>query len=194
MRPETADSPVRLPLLVLGVGNTLCTDDGAGPAAVERLLERWDPPIGVRVLDGGTLGLSLLPILADADAAILLDAVRVGEAAPGTLVRLTGDDVPTATRQQLTVHQVGVADLLDGLHLLGRLPERLVLLGVVPESIEIGYGVSPCVEPTLEILAERAVAEAAALGFRFRPREEDDGPSSLVEAGAGAAGRAADAG
>jgi hydrogenase maturation protease len=194
VRPETADSPVRLPLLVLGVGNTLCTDDGAGPAAVERLLERWDPPIGVRVLDGGTLGLSLLPILADADAAILLDAVRVGEAPPGTLVRLTGDDVPTATRQQLTVHQVGVADLLDGLHLLGRLPERLVLLGVVPESIEIGYGVSACVEPTLEILAERAVAEAAALGFRFRPREEHDAEPSLVEAGAVAAGRAADAG
>jgi hydrogenase maturation protease len=179
-------------LLVLGLGNTLCTDDGAGPAAVERLLSRWEPPVGVRVLDGGTLGLSLLPLLADAEAAILVDAVRVGDTPPGTVVRLTGEDVPAATRQQLSVHQVGVADLLDGLHLLGKLPPRLVLLGVVPESLELGFGVSATVEPALDVLAERAVDEAAALGFRFRRRRESHAATPPVEAGA-AAGRAADA-
>ena len=181
-----------VPLLVLGLGNTLCTDDGVGPAVVERLLEKWEPPVGVRVLDGGTLGLSLLPLLADAEAVILLDAVRMGEEPPGTLVRLTGEDVPTATRQQLSVHQVGVADLLDGLHLLGKLPPRLVLLGVVPESLELGYGVSALLEPALDVLVARAVQEAASLGFRFRRREEDHDPPPLVATGS-APGRAADA-
>lgn len=182
-----------VPLLVLGLGNTLCTDDGVGPFVVERLLARWEPPVGVRVLDGGTLGLSLLPLVADAEAVILLDAVRVGDAPPGTLVRLTGEDVPTATRHQLSVHQIGVADLLDGLQLLGKLPPRLVLLGVVPESLELGFGVGETVRPALDLLVERAVEEAAALGFRFRRREDDHEALPRVPSPAGAPGRLAEA-
>lgn len=192
--PREAAAPLAgVPLLVLGLGNTLCTDDGAGPFVVERLLARWEPPVGVRVLDGGTLGLSLLPLVADAEAVILLDAVRVGDAPPGTLVRLTGEDVPTATRHQLSVHQIGVADLLDGLQLLGKLPPRLVLLGVVPESLELGYGVGAAVRPALDLLAERTVEEAATLGFRFRPREEDHAALPRLLSPAGASSRIAEA-
>ena len=60
----------RTPLLILGLGNVLCADDGAGVVAVARLLQRWQGPNGVRILDGGTLGLALLPELQDADRAI----------------------------------------------------------------------------------------------------------------------------
>ena len=66
----------RVPLLILGLGNVLLEDDGVGGAAVSLLLERFSPPAGVDVLDGGTLGLSLLPYLENADAVILVDAVR----------------------------------------------------------------------------------------------------------------------
>jgi hydrogenase maturation protease len=161
-------------LLVLGLGNLLCGDDGAGVAAVELLRERYQEPSGVSVLDGGTLGLSLLPYVEDASDAILVDAVRA-DLSPGSCVRLEGEEVSLAARERLSVHQIGVADLLGGAHLVGRLPERLVLLGIVPEKVDLRFGRSPSVEAGLPHLVERIVAEAKAWGYRFVPRSEHEG-------------------
>ncbi len=163
----------RMDLLILGLGNVLCGDDGLGAAALARLDRRWRCPPGVRAVDGGTLGLSLLPLVESADALILVDAVRA-DAAPGTLVRLTDADVPPAARQRLSVHQIGVADLLDALAWRGRMPGRLVLLGIVPETIELGLGRSPAVEGALPSLIAAIVAEAARLGSPLVPRQHHE--------------------
>ena len=124
----------RTPLLVLGLGNLLLEDDGVGPAALALLAERYEPPVGVQVFDGGTLGLSLLPYVEDAASVILVDAINADEP-PGTFVRLDGDEVAPAVATRLSVHQVGVADLLEAARWSDRLPPRLVLLGLVPESM-----------------------------------------------------------
>jgi hydrogenase maturation protease len=163
----------RIPLLILGLGNVLLEDDGVGGAAVSLLLDRFEPPPGVTVFDGGTLGLSLLPYIEMADAVILVDAVRADDA-PGTVVRLDGDDVAPAVATRLSPHQVGVADLLDGAHWLGRYPNRVLLLGLVPESIELGVGLSPRVRASLPRLVEQIVHEANGLGFVFEPRDDED--------------------
>jgi hydrogenase maturation protease len=162
----------RTPLLVLGLGNVLLEDDGVGAAAVALLVDQYEVPPGVQVLDGGTLGLSLLPYLDAADAVILVDAVRA-EGQPGSFVRLTGDDVAPAVATRLSPHQVGVADLLDGARWLGRYPQRVVLFGLVPESMELAVGLSGRVRPALPSLVERIVDEARALGFAFRRRSAD---------------------
>ncbi len=163
----------RLPLLILGLGNVLLEDDGVGGAAVSLLLDRFEPPAGVRVFDGGTLGLSLLPYVENADAVILVDAVKA-DGAPGTLVRLDGDDVAPAVATRLSPHQVGVADLLDGARWLGHYPRRVVLLGLVPASMELSVGLSPLVRASLLELVEQIVAEASSLGFTFDKRDVDD--------------------
>jgi hydrogenase maturation protease len=163
----------RTPLLVLGLGNVLLEDDGVGASAVAVLRERYTVPSGVRVLDGGTLGLSLLPYLQSADALILVDAVRT-DAAPGSLVRLTGDDVAPAVATRLSPHQVGVADLLDGARWLERYPRQVVLLGIVPESMELAVGLSSRVRAALPSLVEQVIVEAEMLGFDFRPKNADE--------------------
>ena len=157
------------PLLVLGLGNVLLEDDGIGAAAVALLLERYEPPQDVQVLDGGTLGLSLLPYLEDADAVILVDAIKTDKR-PGTLVRLDGDDVPPAVATRLSPHQVGVVDLLDGARWLEQYPARLVLLGLVPERMELAVGLSRNVRLALPSLVDCIVDEARSLGFAFRRR------------------------
>ncbi|HSQ64715.1 MAG TPA: HyaD/HybD family hydrogenase maturation endopeptidase [Polyangiaceae bacterium] len=157
-------------LLVLGLGNPLCGDDGAGVAAVSRLRERYLPPPGVLVLDGGTLGLSLLPYLREARAVILVDAVAAQEPA-GTLVRLQGDDVARAAAHRLSVHQIGVADLLDGARLLGGYPEVLVLVGVVPAHTELSIERSPAVQARVDDLVQAVVDEAGRMGHVFERRE-----------------------
>jgi hydrogenase maturation protease len=162
-----------VPLLVLGLGNVLCGDDGLGAVAVHLLERQHQVPDGVQVLDGGTLGLSLLPYLEQAEQAILVDAIRADHP-PGTLVRLEGDDVAPAVAERLSVHQVGVVDLLDAARWRGRLPPRLVLLGLVPESLELGVRRTTAVEAALPSLVDAVVAEARALGHVFGPRSDDE--------------------
>ena len=162
----------RTPLLILGLGNILCTDDGVGAVAVHRLLREYDAPDGVQVLDGGTLGLSLLPSLEEADAAILVDAIRA-DGPPGTLVRIEGEEVAPAVAARLSVHQVGVADLLDSARLLGRCPPRLVLVGLVPADLGLGLTLTPAVNAGLPGLVSAVVREARALGYRFLPWDAD---------------------
>lgn len=166
----SSDRPV--PLLVLGLGNVICGDDGLGAVAVHLLQRRYQAPEGVSVLDGGTLGLSLLPYLEEAHEAILVDAIR-GDGPPGSFVRLEGDDVAPAVASRLSVHQVGVADLLEGARWRDRYPSRVVLLGLVPESLELGLGRTPAVEAALPGLVDRVVAEARTLGHVFVPRVSD---------------------
>ncbi len=156
-------------LLVLGLGNVLLGDDGAGVEAAMLIKSRFRVPDGVEVLDGGTLGLSLLGAISEAETAVLVDAVRADDAPPGTILRLEGDEVPPAVAQRLSPHQVGVADLLDAARLIGRYPSRLVLCGVVPQSIELNVGLTAPVAAAIPALVDSVVAECARLGL---PLEE----------------------
>lgn len=161
-----------VPLLVLGLGNLLCGDDGLGAAAVARLDRDWEGPEGALVFDGGTLGLALLPYLEDAQDVILVDAVSTDDP-PGTPVRLSGEDVGPAVAERLSVHQIGVADLLDGARLRGLYPPRLVLLGLVPATLGLGIRRSPVVERRMPELVAEVVAEARRMGHVFVRRPGD---------------------
>jgi hydrogenase maturation protease len=166
----------RTPLVVLGLGNVLLEDDGVGAAAVAVLRDRYVAPPGVLVLDGGTLGLALLPYVQSADNLILVDAIRTNEPA-GSLVRLQDDEVGPAVATRLSPHQVGVADLLDAARWLDGYPERVTLLGLVPDSMELVVGLSPHVRASLPMLVAGVVNEARTLGFVFRPRTGDEIPA-----------------
>ncbi len=174
--------PERAALLVLGLGNVLCGDDGLGALAVHLLQRDFLAPEGAVVIDGGTLGLSLLPLIQDAERVLLVDAIRNAGAHPGAAVRLHGDDVAPAVRERLSVHQIGVADLLDGARLLGCCPPSMTLLGLVPEDLGLRVGLSPAVERAMPGLVERIITEARALGFEFRPRPYDEKSSRVDDA------------
>jgi hydrogenase maturation protease len=180
-REAAAQAPGRTPVLVLGLGNLLCADDGLGVVAVEALRRRHVVPAGVSLVDGGTLGLALLPTLESAERVWILDAVAA-DAPPGTLVRLEGQAVEPALRERLSPHQIGVADLLDAMHWRDTWPAELRVLGLVPESFALDIGLSPAVAAGLEALVVAAVEELAAAGHLLRPRT--GGPDDPL-AGAG---------
>jgi len=143
--------------VVLGLGNVLHSDDGAGAQIIKRLRE--DPRVGkdVSLIEGGTLGLELLPYVWDCSRLIVVDAVDVGEA-PGTLIRMSRDELNSLPGNS-SVHQLGVSDLLVALRVLADRQPDVVLLGVQPADTEWSTTLSPAVEAAMNNLADAVVHE-----------------------------------
>ncbi len=158
-------------LLILGLGNVLLGDDGLGAAAVVELKHNYEIAPGVRVEDGGTLGLALLGLFVESRHVILVDAIRAN-AQPGTLVRIDGDEVAPAVRERLSPHQVGVADLLDAARLIDSFPASVTLLGLVPERMDLSIERSDPVNEGLDGLVEAIVREARGLGYELSPKSD----------------------
>jgi hydrogenase maturation protease len=150
-------------VLVLGVGNTLMCDDGAGPAVIGALA-RSAPQAGVRLVDGGTCGLALLPEIETCAALIVVDAALIDGPA-GRVATYEGAAMDALLRGvKSTAHEVAMTDLLDGARALGALPERRALVAVKPARIAVGL------EPTPDVAAALPEAQAAveALVARWR--------------------------
>jgi hydrogenase maturation protease len=158
--------------LVLGLGNILLGDEGVGVRVVERLLEQYDFPEGVRVMDGGTLGLDLLPYVEDASRLLVVDAVQARKP-PGTLVRMAGDEIPVfLDASKVSPHQEGLQDLLAVAVLKGHLPGEVVFWGVQVESLGVGLDLSEAVAGQVDALAGRVLAELARWGFDVQRKAE----------------------
>lgn len=150
--------------LVLGLGNTVMSDDGAGVRVVNHLAQWHRFPDHVTLLDGGTLGLDILPRLEGVDRLLVVDAVDSGQI-PGCLIRLAGDDVPVALATKLSPHQMGLKDLLAVAELQGILPAEVVLAGVQPGCIEMGMDLSVEVDAAITGLAELVLGELERWGI-----------------------------
>jgi hydrogenase maturation protease len=146
--------------VVVGVGNTILSDDGVGVHAARVLMR--DPRLGpgIAVLDGGTLGLELLAYIAEARQILFLDAVDTGTV-PGTLVRMTGRELLDA-KSGWSVHQLGIADLMAAIALVSRNNPEVVVLGVQPADVNWGTSLSPAVQAALTPLVDAALGQLRA--------------------------------
>ncbi|WP_027713779.1 HyaD/HybD family hydrogenase maturation endopeptidase [Desulfuromonas sp. TF] len=154
-------------ILVLGLGNALMSDDGFGSRMAEMLQTRFRFSSGVAVLDGGTLGLDLLPRLEGIDRLLIIDALEM-DAEPGAVFRLEGEEVPRAFASKLSVHQMGVQDLLAVAELQGHLPSELVVWGVQPGTVEMGLDLTPAVTAATDKVLAGVLEELRAWGVDLR--------------------------
>jgi len=163
----TAVQP-HISVLVLGIGNLVMGDDGVGVLVAQRLQQEYRFAENVEIVDGGTLGLDLLPKLENISNLIMIDAVETGQSA-GTCVRLCGRELPIALETKISPHQMGLKDLLAVSELMGHLPKEMVLIGVQPGSIEMEIGLTAEVEAQLEILVSNVLNELANWGIIATP-------------------------
>ncbi|WP_240784078.1 HyaD/HybD family hydrogenase maturation endopeptidase [Tabrizicola caldifontis] len=131
-------------ILILGIGNVLWADEGFGVRCVEAMAETHALPPNVRLLDGGTQGLYLLPFLEDTDALLVFDAIDYG-LPPGTLKVVTNDEVPAFMgAKKMSLHQTGFQDVIATATLMGYRPRDMVLIGCQPAELDdYGGGLRP---------------------------------------------------
>jgi len=164
----------RCEALALGIGNVLWADEGFGVRAIEALHATYVFPEAITLLDGGTQGLYLFPIVAAARRVLVLDAIDFG-LAPGSLKVLRGGEVPAWSAAKMSPHQTGFNDVLALAALRGQAPEAITLIGVQPEVLaDLGGSLRDAVKARLPEAVELAAAELASWGFAGTRRPPGD--------------------
>lgn len=144
------DPIARSSILIVGIGNTLLSDDGFGVHVAEELRPALEADGHIKVLDGGTIGLNLLPDIEDSDHLIVVDAAELG-LEPGALRMFCGDDMDDhLSRHKSTVHEVAMSDLLCAARLSGRSPQTRCLIAVQPLSLDWGLSPTPPVKAAMQ--------------------------------------------
>jgi hydrogenase maturation protease len=144
--------------LVLGFGNLLLSDDGAGVQILASLRSIVGPH-AAHFIDAGTLSFSLLPYVESANSMLAIDAGDIG-GCPGSIGLYEGavmDDFLRSARRR-TVHEVGLIDLLDMARLSDCLPRRRALLCIQPGRIDWSEQLSAPVAAALPEAARQAAA------------------------------------
>jgi len=145
-----------LSVLVLGIGNTLLSDEGAGVATLEFLQQKKPQKKNLRYLDGGTLSFTLTAEIGDSDALIVLDAAELN-AEPGAVRCFEGDEMDhfLGTTKR-SAHEVGLLDLMDMTRLTDSLPKYRVLVGIQHKSLDWGDQPTDVVAKAIPLAAQEA--------------------------------------
>lgn len=158
------------PVVVLGVGNTLMQDDGVGVWTVRALAEAYDLPAHVRLIEAGIAGLRLLSELDGAKHLLIIDAV-VGKGRPGSIYRLTPEDLPKGRGPIMSAHEVGIMEVLSAAELFGKRPHTRIL-GVQPLEVQaVGLELTLPLQKALPSVVAAAVEELKEMGVQAVKRK-----------------------
>ena len=145
--------------LILGIGNTLLTDEGAGIHALNHLQSQYPDIPNLNFIDGGTLSFTLAVWIEDCTNLIVFDATELHQP-PGTVNVFVGaamDEFLGTTKR--SAHEVGLIDLMDIARLTDHLPEKRALIGIQPDKMTWGMKPTAAVQNALD----EAVGEAVKL-------------------------------
>ncbi|MCU7845804.1 MAG: HyaD/HybD family hydrogenase maturation endopeptidase [Candidatus Thiodiazotropha sp. (ex Monitilora ramsayi)] len=138
-------------VLILGIGNTLLTDEGIGVHLVERMRNEVGEMKGVEYMDGGTLSFTLAEPIGRVDGLIVVDAARMGEA-PGSLKVFHDEEMDRyLSGNRSSVHEVSLTDLMDIARLSESLPQQRCLIGIEPESVDWGEAPTQKVDAAIKL-------------------------------------------
>ena len=144
--------------IVLGLGNTLNRDEGLGVHALKPLeASLADRAPEVEFLDGGVLGLNLLPWVDEASHLLVLDAINVRKEA-GTVIEVKRDEIPLYTGMKLSDHRDTFQEVLGLANFRGHLPAQLYMVGAQPDDLSVGVDLSPAITDVLPQILARAEA------------------------------------
>jgi hydrogenase maturation protease len=157
-------------IAILGIGNILLQDDGVGVHAVKRLIDKYEFPDGVELIDGGTKGLDLLPLFEGRDKILIIDAANFKKE-PGTIDIIEGDKIPTFLSSKLSVHQIGLPDTLFAAKLMDISPAEMCLIGIQPASMNAGTELSDIINSRMNLLLKKVLQKLKEWGVEAIPRQ-----------------------
>jgi len=158
-------------IAVIGIGNILMKDEGVGCHAANLLLSQYEFEPEITIIDAGTTGTDLLPYLEKHSRIIILDAVDF-EREPGFIGSIENNDILTRLTTKMSMHHMGITDVLSTAKLLDIVPEQIFLLGMQPKDLSVGMEMTEVVKNRLPRMLEVAVMKLEEWGVKTKPTEE----------------------
>ena len=132
------DQTPRKDTVVIGLGNLLLSDEGIGIHLIRKLSEHRDKFPSVEFIDAGTGGMNVLHLIANRKKAVIIDCVKMGKK-PGTIKRFEPTDVQTTKKMMhFSLHEADILRIIELSRQLGECPDKIVIFGIEPESLELG--------------------------------------------------------
>jgi hydrogenase maturation protease len=156
-------------IVLLGVGNILLTDEGLGVHVVKGLKESFTFTPAITIIDGGTMGMELLTYMRGMKKILLVDAINGGEP-PGTVYEFPHKELEQYFTEHISVHEVGMQDILRIRAIQEEPLEDAVVIGVEPESLEIGFEPSEVVQRALPEVKDRVLNVLRQWGVQVEPK------------------------
>ena len=156
-------------IVVLGVGNILLTDEGLGVHVVEDLKANYTFIPQISLIDGGTMGMELLTYMRGMKQILLIDAVNGGEA-PGTIYEFPHRELEQYFTDHISVHEVGMQDILRIRAIQENPLEDAIVIGVEPESLDVGFEPSAPVQKALPEVKDRVLRVLREWGVQIEPK------------------------
>ncbi len=157
-------------IAVFGIGNILLSDDGVGIHAVQRLQNDYEFPENVELIDGGTKGLDLLPLFENRDKVLIIDAANFKKE-PGTIDTVVGDKIPAFLSTKLSVHQIGLPDMLFAAKWMEFTPPEMCLIGIQPKSMDTTIEMTDVVSEKMDALLEKVMHKLKEWGVEPVPKK-----------------------
>ena len=144
-------------VVVLGLGNILMEDEGIGVHAANHLEAHYDFQPEIEIVDGGTSGLDLLTFFGPEKTILIIDAVNF-DMEPGTVAKLEDDAILAQLDPKISLHHLGLSDLISVAELTDRKAKRMTLLGIQPKSMEnLDLEMTPTIKGVFEKVIENAL-------------------------------------
>ncbi|MEH7464144.1 HyaD/HybD family hydrogenase maturation endopeptidase [Bacillus thuringiensis] len=140
-------------ITILGIGNTLFTDEGVGIHLLPLLAEAYKNDKKIEIIEGLTDGMKLLGPVEEAENLIIIDAINAGVEG-GTILSLEGDEIPAYFGIKMSVHQMGFQEVLFAAKFRDRYPKKIIMFGMQPTSLELGVELTETNQAKLGDLAE----------------------------------------
>ena len=154
-------------ITVLGIGNTILSDEGFGVRVVEFLQKNYTFPDNVQLLDGGTLGVELMHFVVGTSKLLIIDSID-GGCKGGEIFHLLDDEILNHFTQKISVHEVGIQDILTMLEITGKKIPHVELLGAQPFSLDVGTNLTPPMQKLLPIFAKKTLEILTAWNVNWR--------------------------
>ncbi len=146
-------------ITILGVGNILMSDEGFGVRVVEHLLAAYRFPPRVELLDGGTSGIYLAPVIEDSRRLLIIDVLNM-EGPAGEIHLLSGDDLRGAGLQvSVSPHQVGLLEIIDLCRLRDKAPDEIKIIGIIPQDLDLSLELSPTLRAKVKPVADMVIKQ-----------------------------------
>ncbi len=160
---------------LIGLGNLLLSDEGVGVHIVTELQKNYEFPKELSVVDGGTLGLDLLPLIEGQEKIIFVDATDL-QKEPGALAVIEDENLPCFLAPKLSLHHVGLADLLFASTFQGNKPAKVVLIGIQPQKMEVGLSLSDTLAQKLPEFIEFIIKKLREWNIEIKKKAKESIP------------------